>query len=285
MKKKNIAGILSAVICAAALIYIFLWPHPLYDIAWLGVGRGDPEMVRIEGRFSGEDLLSIEVTLPASDSAVFLDVMRNASARFLLPGRQTTFHGSTYWVTLSNQQNWSEVTISEQGRISQQSPGGRRWGNGTFRIRKRDMETLWTLCGEWTDPDGKYPGLAFLREFFAIGKDGRAEFVRLDAPDGVYGPGVIETFHSGIEPYMSEHGFNKILMGRSLYKLEYLCKQKGGDWTCSFMEVAPASEPGYYIYRVDLVESASGNSENLWFTGNYYVGEDGLVDNFYVDLD
>ena len=101
----------------------------------------------------------------------------------------------------------------------------------------------------------------------------------------MYGGGAVETLHSGIEPYMTEHGFNKLLMGRSLYRLEYICKQKGSDWTCSSIEVAPASEPGYYTYRVGLVESASSTSGNLVFTGNYYVGEDGLVDNFYVDLD
>ena len=84
---------------------------------------------------------------------------------------------------------------------------------------------------------------------------------------------------------MTEHGFNKILMDRSLYRLEYICKQKGGDWTCSSIEVAPASEPGYYTYRVSMVEYKSGSSRNLVFTGNYFVGEDGLVDSFYVDLD
>ena len=187
---------------------------------------------------------------------------------------------------LGNQQVRSEVAISEQGRISQQSPGGRRWGEGTFRITEKDQERIWSLCEEWTDPNGKYPGLAFLQEFFAIDKDDRAAYVWMDAPDGVYGGGAVETLHSGIKPYMTEHGFNKVLMGRSLYRLEYICKQKGSDWTCSSIEVAPASEPGYYTYRVNLVEYyTSGSSGNLVFTGNYYIGEDGLVDSFYVGLD
>ena len=83
MKKRSIIGILAAVICAAALIYIFLWPHPLYDIAWLGVGLGDPEIVRIERIAFGEgEVGTYDVTLSLSDSAVFLEDMRDASARF-----------------------------------------------------------------------------------------------------------------------------------------------------------------------------------------------------------
>jgi len=75
-------------------------------------------------------------------------------------------------------------------------------------------------------------------------------------------------------------------MDWSLYRLEYICKQNGSDWTCSSIEVATASEPGYYTYRVNLVDYyTSGSSGNLVFTGNYYIGEDGLVDSFYVDLD
>ena len=284
MKKRHVSGILAAVICAAVLAYVFLWPHSLYDIAWLGVGRGEAETVRIQERVAGEDPLTIDVTLPIADSFAFLDVMRDASAHFLLPGRQTVFHGYSYWVMLGNQQVRSEVAISEQGRISQQSPGGRRWGEGTFRIAKKDQERIWSLCEAWTDPNGKYPGLAFLREFFAIGKNGRSDVVRLNAPDGVYGVDAIETLHSGIKPYMTERGFENVLLGRSLYDLEYLCKQKGENWLCGCIEVSPASEPGYFFYRIGLVEETSGHPWNYWFTGNYSVSEDGLVDEFYIDL-
>ena len=142
MKKRHVSGILAAVICAAVLAYVFLWPHSLYDIAWLGVGRGEAETVRIQERVAGEDPLTIDVTLPIADSFAFLDVMRDASAHFLLPGRQTVFHGNSYWVMLGNQQVRSEVAISEQGRISQQSPGGRRWvPAGHFASIKRILCT------------------------------------------------------------------------------------------------------------------------------------------------
>ena len=288
MKKRSIAGILAAVICAAALINIFLWPHPLYDIAWLGVGRGDPEIVRIKRVAFGEgEVGTYDVTLSLSDSAVFLEDMRDASARFPIPGRMGSITSDFYEITLSNQYNArSEISISSNGAVTQEEPANRRWGEGTFLLYYKDAETFMQICRDWTSPDGRYPGLAFLQEFFAIDKDDWATYVWLDAPDGVYGGGAVETLHSGIKPYMTEHGFNKVLMDRSLYRLEYICKQKGSDWTCSSIEVAPASEPGYYTYRVNLVEYyTSGSSGNLVFAGNYYIGEDGLVDSFYVDLD
>ena len=84
MKKRNTAGVLAAVICAAALIYIFLWPHPFYDIAWLGVSRGEAETVRIVRTPLESGVPAIDVTLSSSDSAAFIEAMRNASARSYL---------------------------------------------------------------------------------------------------------------------------------------------------------------------------------------------------------
>ena len=100
----------------------------------------------------------------------------------------------------------------------------------------------------------------------------------------MYDGGAVETLHSGIKPYMTESGFENVLLGRSLYNLEYLCKQKGENWLCGCIEVSPASEPGYFFYRIGLVEETSGHPWNYWFTGNYSVSEDGLVDEFYIDL-
>ena len=286
MKKRSVVGILAAVICIAALAYIFLWPHSLYDIAWLGVGRGDPDIVRIERVALGEEEFgTYDVTLSLSDSAVFLEGMRDASARFPVPGRMESITTDDYKITLSNEYNArSEILINSNGAVIQREPANRRWGEGTYLLYRKDAEKFMQICREWTSPDGRYPGLGFLQEFFAINKDGRAAFVDAQAPDGVYGADAVEKLYSGIEPYMTEHGFTKVLMERSLYNLEYVCKQKGSDWRCWVIEVAPASEPGYYSYRIDVVEDVSDNSNNLWFTGNYSVDEDGLVDYFYIDL-
>ncbi|MBR5641419.1 MAG: hypothetical protein IKW92_04765 [Firmicutes bacterium] len=287
MKKKSVIGILAAVICAVALIYIFLWPHPLYDIAWLGVSHGEPDIVRIVRDAFGEEApLTYDVTLSDSDSAAFLEDMRNASVRFPFFGRMDRISSDYYRIMLGNQNNvWSEIEITNNGTINQEAPANRRWGNGTFLLYRKDAEGFLQICREWTSPDGRYPGLAFLQEFFAINKDGRADNVWLDAPDGVYSTGdSIFALYQGLERYMTERGFSKILMERSLYKLEYVCKQKGKDWYCGSIEVAPASEPGNYFYSAVLVEGASGNNEEFWITGNYSIGEDGLVDSFYIDL-
>ena len=288
MKNRSLIGILAAVICVAALAYVFLWPHSVYDIAWLGVGRGDPDTVRIERVALGEgEFGTYDVTLSPSDSVAFLEDMRDASARFPIPGRMGSITTDIYTITLSNQYDArAEISISGNGAVRQEEPANRRWGEGTYLLYRKDAEEFMQICREWTSPDGRYPGLGFLQEFFAINMDGRADNVWLDAPDGVYSTGdSIFTLYQGLEKNMTERGFSKILMERALYKLEYVCKQKGEDWTCGLIEVTPASEPGNYFYRIGLVENASGDSDNLWITGNYSVDEDGLVDNFYMDLD
>lgn len=285
MKKRSVINYLAALICVAAIAYVFLWPHSLYDIAWLGVGRGEPETVRITADEVTDNPIRVAVTLPAFETAAFIDQMREASARFPIPSRQTNLTPYYFGIKLTNQHDVrAEIWTGRNGTINQEEPANRRWGNGTYLLYQKDAEEFFRICEEWISPDGKYPGMAFLREFFAVGKDGRSEAVFPDAPDGVYGGSAIETLYSGIKPYMTEHGFEKVLLGRSLYNLEYLCKQRGADWYCAVVEITPASDPGTYLYRVDLIEQASGNSGNYLFSGNYSVNEDGLVDQFYIDL-
>ena len=281
MEKHQRDKIILIAICAAIVLGIFLWPLSALDIAW--PYGGEPETVRIcQTPFS--DSPTIGVTLPAEESAALIERLQGYRARFVWFGRQYVFHTESYRITLSHPQTgWAETSLDEQGTISQQNPQLNR-GRGTFRLYGSAAEELLQICSDRAGPDSKYPGVAFLKEFFAIGKDGRSDEVWLDAPDGVYGAGDPLALYDGLKEYMTEHGFNEVVMGRSLYRLEYLCKQKGDGWRCFDIEVTPASEPGYYSYQAALVEEASGNSENLWITGNYYAGEDGLVDNFFIDL-
>ena len=278
MEKHLRDKIILTAICAAIVLGIFLWPLSALGIAW--PYGGEPEAVRIRNT-PFDDSPSIDVTLNASDSTELLDKIRGYRARFVWFGQQNVFHTESYWVTLSQPQiGWAEVSLDGHGTISQQNPQLSR-GNSTFRLYGNAAEEFLQICTEWAGPDSKYPGVAFLKEFFAIGKDGRSDNVWLDAPDGVYGAGDPLALYDGLEDYMTEHGFNEVVMSRSLYRLEYLCKQKGGNWRCWDIEVTPASEPGYYSYRVGLVRGAS---ENYWITGNYCAGEDWLVDNFFIDL-
>ena len=73
MKKRSVINYLAALICVAAVAYVFLWPHSLYDIAWLGVGRGEPETVRITADEVTDNPIRVVVTLPAFETAAFID--------------------------------------------------------------------------------------------------------------------------------------------------------------------------------------------------------------------
>ena len=278
MEKHQRDKIILIAICAAIVLGIFLWPLSALGIAW--PYGGVPDAVRIR-HTPFDDSPSIDVTLPADESAALIEHLQGYRARFVWFGRQYVFHTEFYSITLSQPKTgWAETSLDEQGTISQQNPQLSR-GRGTFRLYGSAAEELLQICSDWTGPDSKYPGVAFLKEFFAIGKDGRSDKVQLDAPDGEYGAGDPLALYDGLKEYMTEHGFNEVVMGRSLYRLEYLCKQKGDGWRCWDIEVTPASEPGYYSYRVGLVR---GPSENYWITGNYYASEDGLVDSFFIEL-
>ena len=285
MSKQLRNTLIIATICAALVLVIFLWPHSAASVAWKVTQ--DPQIVNIMRRGVGDsDLTTVSVSLPAEEIPAFMEQLRDTTVQLSSPLRQSTFSTASYRIDMGTSgQSWAEVAIDEGGHFSLQHRQDGRIGRGIYRFSDPvRYAALLQVCHDYAGPDATYPGHAFLREFFAIGKDGRSDLVDLKAPGGVYGGGAVETLYSGIEPYMTEHGFTKVLMERSLYNLEYICKQKGSGWYCSNIEITPNSEAGYYSYRVGLVENASGNSDNLWFTGNYSVGEDGLVDNFYVDL-
>ena len=276
----NIA-LLAALIIVLRSVGPAILGYKLQNVVW--DYSEDPEIVMVCYAGDADETVrrpTVSVIMPPEGQRTFMAILKQSGGRFIrkgLPGEAGSLQ-----IVMRSGEHVSFFTLAEDGTLA---VGGENSDNRIYHLDENTTHRVSSVCHTYTGPNSHYPGLTFLQEFFAIDKDDRADFVWPDAPDGVYGGGAVETLHSGIEPYMTEHGFNKLLMERSLYRLEYICKQKGSDWTCSSIDVAPASEPGYYTYRVGLVESASSTSENLQFTGNYYVGEDGLVDNFYVDLD
>ena len=165
-------------ICAAIVLGIFLWPLSALGIAW--PYGGVPDAVRI--RHTPFDVFpSIDVTLPADESAALIEHLQGYRARFVWFGRQYVFHTESYSITLSQPKTyeWAEISLDGHGTISQQNPQPWR-GKSTFRLYGSAVEELLQICNDWAGPDSKYPGVAFLKEFFAIGKDGRSDKVQLD---------------------------------------------------------------------------------------------------------
>ena len=255
--------------------------HKLQTVVW--DYSEDPETIMVCYAGDADEAVrrpTVSVILPAERQGTFIAILKQSRGRFIRKGLPD--EAGSLQIVMRSGEHVSFFTLAEDGTLA---VGGENGDNRIYRLDENTTHRIASTCHTYTGPNSLYPGLSFLQEFFAINKDGRAAYDWLDAPDGVYGGGAVETLHSGIEPYMTERGFSKILMERSLYRLEYILKQKGEDWICGSIEVTPASESGYYTYRVGLVEDASGDSENLWITGNYSVDEDGLVDNFYMDLD
>ena len=256
--------------------------HKLQTVVW--DYSEDPETIMVCYAGDADDAVrrpTVSVILPAERQGTFIAILKQSRGRFIRKGLPD--EAGPLQIVMRSGEHVSFFTLAEDGTLA---VGGENGDNRIYRLDENTTHRIASTCHTYTGPNSLYPGLSFLQEFFAVNKDGRADNVWLDAPDGVYSTGdSIFTLYQGLESYMTERGFSKILMERSLYKLEYVCKQKGEDWYCGSIEVSPASEPGNYFYSAYLVENASGNSDNLWITGNYSVDENGLVDNFYMDLD
>ena len=286
MKKWKIGGILAAVICAALLL-IFFQTRSVFDVAW--GQEEDPATMQIGwyNVWAGTDP-AISVTLSGDEISAFMDQLQDVPLRHSSPLTQKFPETAAYRVWMKTDHAMAMIRIDEDGHLISEYKftQDRSKSRGTYRFTDQvSYEELLQTCRSYTDPNGNYPGLAFLAEFFSIGKDGRTDHVWLDAPDGVYGGDAVETLYSGIEPYMTEHGFNSVMMSRSLYNLEYICKQKGGSWYCDLITIEAASEPGYYNYEAGFFNSATANVDPFMVNGSYSVDKDGLVDSFYIDLD
>lgn len=275
-----IIALLAALIIVLRSVGPAILGYKLQNIVW--DYSEDPETVMVCYAGDADETVrrpTVSVIMPPEGQRTFMAILKQSGGRFIrkgLPGEAGSLQ-----IVMKSGEHVSFFTLAEDGTLA---VGGENGDNRIYHLDENTTHRVSSVCHTYTGPNSHYPGLTFLQEFFAIGKNGRSDVVWLNAPDGVYGGGAVETLYSGIEPYMTERGFENVLLGRSLYDLEYLCKQKGENWLCGCIEVSPGSEPGYFFYRIGLVEETSGHPWNYWFTGNYSVSEDGLVDEFYIDL-
>lgn len=139
MEKHQRDKIILIAICAAIVLGIFLWPLSALGIAW--PYGGVPDAVRIR-HTPFDDSPSIDVTLPADESAALIEHLQGYRARFVWFGRQYVFHTEFYSITLRQPKTgWAETSLDEHGTISQQNPQLSR-GRGTFRLYGSAAEEL-----------------------------------------------------------------------------------------------------------------------------------------------
>ncbi len=148
-----------------------------------------------------------------------------------------------------------------------------------------EARALCDLCDAYLFPEGGYPGIAFLREFFGIDGDGRWKLwieAGLSADSRAFSR-AIEPYHAGLAPYVTEEILKRIELGRYLFRMESTCKAEADRWDILMIRVDERSVPGSCNFWVDL-RSAEEPYVYLTFSGSYQVNKNGLVKNFFIDL-
>lgn len=279
MKKK--ALVILAGILAVLLLLIFALPHSLYRSAWPYRDEPGFEMV------SYTDLeRCISVDLTDAQRVELISLMKEQKARFAGFGIRRDAGNCQIVMNdgpvAEGYRYYSFIGIDDEAYV--QAAYGRRMRN--YRMKEADAQIVRDFCRALTDPAGETPGLAFLEEFFTVGKDGRWE-VWMQAMFSSYSGAVEEAipiYHSGVAPYMTEQALLDLELSRTLSNLDMLCKAKADDWHLGLIWIHPASERGFYAYEVGISYEKDGSTQFATLDGSYAVNGNGQIDSFYVDL-
>lgn len=155
-----------------------------------------------------------------------------------------------------------------------------------YKLGEADHQGLCDLCDSYLYPEGGYPGLAFLQEFFGVNKDGRWkiwEAAMYSSYSGAMAE-AIEPYHEGLEPYVTAEVLKRIELGRYLSRMELSCMAEAQNWQIVIIRMDEKSVPGSYNYWVDL-QSTEEPAVYKTFSGSYVVNKEGLVSNFFIDLE
>ncbi len=187
---------------------------------------------------------------------------------------QVAFRGGTEFTWFS---------LQEDGTLYVQKENNRQQA---YRLDERDAQSLVSLCGSYTDPDGGFPGLAFLREFFTIDKDGRWsiwEKALFSSYSGAVAE-AMEPYHAGLAPYVMPEVLTRIELGHYLARMELRCMAQARNWELCSITLEERSVPGSYNFMAGLSSTGEPAAE-LFFSGRYLVNRDGLVSSFFIDLE
>ena len=94
----------------------------------------------------------------------------------------------------------------------------------------------------------------------------------------------IEPYHEGLSPYVTAEILKRIELGRYLSRMELSCMAEARDWEILMIRMDEKSVPGSYNYWVDL-QSTEEPAVYKTFSGSYVVNKEGLVSNFFIDLE
>ncbi len=289
MTKSKLIKLIAVIIILVLLILVtgLLLPRSLDEAVWRY--RTEPKHVTIL-RYDQNDLPAFGVTLDEARTAELMRQLKTLRGRYKGPsGKDAGEAAPAGYVLRLNSTGYGEVDFAgESGFVLAEKSGllSSSWGGGKSAAYDlgNDTQAFFDLCDSYLDPDGGYPGRAFLQEFFSVSKDRWKiwELAMFSSDSGAMAR-AIEPYHAGLAPYVTPEILKRIELGRYLANMELSCMAEARSWQIQMIRVDEKSEPGSYNFWVDLCSTEEPYAYKT-FSGSYVANGEGLIKNFYVDI-
>ncbi len=281
------------VIAAAAVLAVILTgsrflPRSLDRVVWRY--RTEPKHITIL-RYDQDDPPAFGVTLDEVRTAEFMRRLKDLHGRYqgasgkgadeAAPAGYVLRLRSTDYDTEEFLGDFEFVMAEKNGLLTASWDGNKR---AVYQLGN-DSRAFFDLCDSCLDPEGGYPGLAFLQEFFSVGNDRWKiwENALFSSYSGAAAE-AIEPYHAGLAPYVTSEILKRIELGRYLSNMELQCMAEARSWQILMIRVDEKSVPGAFNYWADLRSTEEPYAYKT-FSGSYVVNKDGLIRNFFIDLE
>ena len=290
MKKSTKQVIAAAAVLALILAVSRFLPKGLDKAVW--THKSDPKHVTIINYDAGKPP-AVGVTLAEERSAEMMEQLSALHGRYAGRDSQMNLdYGKAQYLLrfetmeLGEPNYTGESGFAVVGQKSDLTVGLDDGKTAIYKLGEADHQGLCDLCDSYLYPEGGYPGLAFLQEFFSVKRDGRWsiwESALLSSYSGAMAE-AIEPYHEGLEPYVTAEVLKRIELGRYLSRMELSCMAEARDWEILIIRMDEKSVPGSYNFWVDL-RSTEEPFAYKTFSGSYVVNKEGLISNFFIDLE
>lgn len=139
----------------------------------------------------------------------------------------------------------------------------------------------WYVCSaasQYADSTG------FWAEFFTPNRFHRFDKLQESIDRGDDMEQAIEAYYARIRPYLSEDVYQKLVMGRMLFRYDMICREGLDSINMPFkFEKVQASDENSYNFHVTMYNK--DRTKILKFNGSCTEDPDGTITSFYLDLE
>ena len=139
----------------------------------------------------------------------------------------------------------------------------------------------WYVCSSGSQYAGS---TGFWAEFFTPNRFHRFDKLQASIDRGDDIEQAIGAYYARIRPYLSEDAYQKLVMGRMLFRYDTICREGLNGINLPFkFEKVQASEENSYNFHVIMYND--DRTKILKFNGSCTEDPDGTITSFYLDLE